>query len=68
MTETETLLLIAGIGIGAQGVAVWQAALDMRDARRNLARSRAALRRAAADHYLNSLSLYRLQQRTGARG
>ncbi|MEV8552586.1 hypothetical protein AB0L04_22555 [Streptomyces glaucescens] len=68
MTETETLLLIVGIGIGAQGMAIWQAALDMRDAHRNLARSRAARRRAAADHYLNSLTLYQLQQRTETRG
>jgi hypothetical protein len=37
--------------------------LDMRDARRSLARSRQARRRAGADAYLNSFRLYRLQQR-----
>ncbi|MGW0372440.1 hypothetical protein ACWDZW_26830 [Streptomyces coeruleorubidus] len=65
MTETEFILLLAGIGIGAQGMAVWHMILDMRDARRNLALSRQARRRAAADVYLNSLRLYQIQQRSG---
>jgi hypothetical protein len=65
MTETEFILLITGVGIGAQGMAVWHMVLDMRDARRNLTLSRQARRRAAADVYLNSLRLYQIQQRPG---
>jgi hypothetical protein len=67
MTDSEILLLIYGIGIGAQSMALLHMTLDMRDARRNLARSRADRRRAAADHYLNSLRLYQVQLRLEAR-
>ncbi|MFJ4692824.1 hypothetical protein [Streptomyces sp. NPDC088766] len=67
MTPSEIQILICGIGIGAQTMAVWHMVLDMRDARRSLAESTEARRRAAADHYLSSFRLYRLQHRTEAR-
>ncbi|MFH8805503.1 hypothetical protein ACH4F6_39180 [Streptomyces sp. NPDC017936] len=67
MTVNELQMLICGIGIGAQTMAVLHMIGDMRDARRSLAESRQARRRAAADHYLNSVRLHRLQQRTGVR-
>ncbi|MFJ5728775.1 hypothetical protein [Streptomyces paradoxus] len=65
MTPNEMQLLAVGFVLGAWTVAIWQMVLDMRDARRNLARSEQALRRAAGDAYLNSLRLYRMQQRYG---
>jgi biotin-(acetyl-CoA carboxylase) ligase len=67
VTANELQMLICGIGIGAQSMALWHMALDIRDTRRTLAESRRARRRSAADHYLNSLRLYRLQQRTEVR-
>lgn len=66
MTPNEIQMLVCGIGIGAQGMAIWRMVLDMRDARRSLADSYQARRRAAGDHYLNSLRLYRLQNRVPA--
>ncbi|MFM9672740.1 hypothetical protein [Streptomyces galilaeus] len=67
MTPSEIQILICGIGIGVQTMAVCHMVGDMRDARRSLAESTNARRRAAADHYLSSLRLYQLQHRTGAR-
>lgn len=66
MTPNEIQMLVCGIGIGAQGMAIWRMVLDMRDARRSLADSYQARRRAAGDQYLNSLHLYRLQHRVPA--
>ncbi|MFJ4617398.1 hypothetical protein [Streptomyces sp. NPDC088812] len=67
MTPNEIQILICGIGIGAQAMAVCHMIGDMRDARRSLAAARQARRRATADHYLSSFRLYRMQQRTEAR-
>ena len=64
MTPNEMQLLAVGFVLGAWTVAIWQMALDMRDARRDLARSEQARRRAAGDHFLSSFRLYRLQNRT----
>ncbi|MBL3670256.1 hypothetical protein JL475_30630 [Streptomyces sp. M2CJ-2] len=61
----EIQLLAIGLVLGAWIVAVWQASLNLRDARRSLAESHQARRRAAGDHFLNSLELYRIQQRYG---
>lgn len=67
MTVSELQMLICGIGIGAQGMALQHMWWDMRDARRSEKVSRQAWRDAAGDCYLSSLRLYQLQQRTGAR-
>lgn len=66
MTANEIQILICGIAIGGQAMAVWHMVLDMRAARRSLAESTKARRRAAADHYFNSLRLYQLQQRVAS--
>lgn len=63
MTPNEMQLLAVGFVLGAWTVAVWQMVLAMRDARRDLARSEQARRRAAGDQFLNSFRLYRLQHR-----
>jgi len=65
MTPNEIQMLLCGIGIGAQGMAVWRMVLDMRDARRSLAESHQARRRAGGDAFLRSLELYQVQQRYG---
>ncbi|GGV86820.1 hypothetical protein GCM10010294_67940 [Streptomyces griseoloalbus] len=65
MTENEIILFICGIGVGAQGVAVWHMVLDMRQARRSLAESHQVRRRSAGDAFLRSLELYQVQQRYG---
>ncbi|GGS47973.1 hypothetical protein [Streptomyces violaceus] len=65
MTPNEMQLLAVGFVLGAWTVAVCHMVLDMRDARRNLARSEQARRRAAGDQYLSSFRLYRMQQRYG---
>ena len=64
MTTDEIVLFATGIGVGAQSMAVLHMVWDMRDARRNEKVSRAAMKGAAGDHYLASLRLYRLQQRS----
>ncbi|MFE5189207.1 hypothetical protein [Streptomyces sp. NPDC056628] len=64
MTENETVMLCLGFALGAQGMALLHAWWNMRDADRSLAESEAARKRAAGDHYLSSLRLYRLQQRS----
>lgn len=63
MTPNEMLLPAVGFVLGAWTVAVVNMVLDMRDARRSLARSERARRRAAGDQFLNSFRLYRLQHR-----
>jgi hypothetical protein len=65
MTANEVQLLIVGMVLGAWIVAIWRMVLDLREAERNLALSHQARRRAAGDVYLNSLRLYRMQQRYG---
>lgn len=63
MTPNEMQLLAVGFVLGAWTVAIWQMTLDLRDARRDLARSEEARRRAAADRFLSSFRLYGLQHR-----
>lgn len=65
MNEIEMFLV--GAALGAQAMNVQHARWARQDARRSAAASRAALKRAAGDQYLQSLRLYQLQQRTGAR-
>ena len=65
MTPNEITMLITGLLVGANLVAIWHIALDMRQARRSLAESHQARRRAAGDHFLRSLELYQVQQRYG---
>jgi hypothetical protein len=65
MTMNEIQLLAVGLVLGAWIVAVWHATLNLRDARRSLAESYQAQRRAAGDHFLRSLELYQVQQRYG---
>lgn len=64
MTYTETVTFVAGLLIGAQGMAFWFMLLDMRDARRDQARQHRARRRAAGDQFLSSFRVYRLESRT----
>ncbi|MEU5769822.1 hypothetical protein ABZ782_28295 [Streptomyces asoensis] len=66
MTVNEIELLLIGIGIGGQGMALWHMVIDMRSARRSRTEAEAALKRAVGDHYFNSFRLYRLQQRSRA--
>jgi hypothetical protein len=66
VTTDEIVLLVTGVGIGAQFMAGLHMVWDMRDARRNEKVSREAMKRAAGDHYLSSLRLYRLQHRSRA--
>ncbi|MEU5394542.1 hypothetical protein [Streptomyces tibetensis] len=65
MTANEVQLLIVGMVLGAWIVAIWRMVLDLREAERNLALSHQIRRRAAGDVFLNSLRLYRMQQRYG---
>ncbi|MER6431568.1 hypothetical protein ABT272_28135 [Streptomyces sp900105245] len=64
MSDHEWQILICGMSYGAVLTTWLQAWLDSRDARRQRKASAVARRRAAADHYLVSLRLYRLQQRS----
>ncbi|GKQ35816.1 hypothetical protein [Streptomyces sp. A012304] len=64
MTPNELQILICGIAIGANLMVILNACWDWRNTRRGIERSRQARRRAAADHYLNTLRLYRLQNRS----
>lgn len=66
MTLNEFQMLIYGIGIGAQGMAILDMIGDMRGARRGRTESETARKQAAGDVYLSSLRLYQLQQRTRA--
>ena len=65
MTSNELAMLITGLLVGANLVAVWHAILDMREARRSLAESHQVRRRAAGDAFFRSLELYQVQQRYG---
>ncbi|MFJ8081990.1 hypothetical protein ACIQ6Y_15400 [Streptomyces sp. NPDC096205] len=67
MTSSEIQILIYGLLMGAQITNVAHVILDCRAVRRSLADSRQARRCAAGDHYFNSLRLYRIQHRLGAR-
>lgn len=66
MTDNEIQMLCVGFALGVQGMAALSAWWDARDARRNAAASRAALKRSAGDRYLTSLRLYRIQHRSRA--
>lgn len=65
MTDNEIRMLITGIALGAQGMSLLHIFWNARDARRDARRAQAAVKLAAGDQYLNSLRLYRLQQRAG---
>ncbi|MFD3498808.1 hypothetical protein [Streptomyces sp. NPDC058678] len=66
MTPNEIQMLLVGIALGAQGMAVTHMVWDMRDVRRSGAASRAVLKRAAGDQFMSSFRLYRLQHRSRA--
>ena len=65
MTVNEIIMLICGFTFGAWTFAAWRMALDMREARRDVARSEQAWKRAAGDRFLRSFEVYRAQQRYG---
>jgi hypothetical protein len=67
MTQTEIVLFVSGLLIGAQIMAVVCMVLDMREANRDLARSEKARKRAAGDAFLNGMKTYQLLQRLEAR-
>ncbi|MFK4797814.1 hypothetical protein ACI3K5_03860 [Streptomyces sp. MPA0124] len=60
MTSNEILMLAAGLFTGAQLMNLMHAIWASRDARRDAATARAAVKRAAGDHFLNGFRLYRL--------
>lgn len=64
MTPNEIQMLLVGLALGVQGMAVTHMVWDMRDARRGQTKAEAARKQAAGDLYLNSLRLYRLQHRS----
>ncbi|MDV7221016.1 hypothetical protein [Streptomyces prunicolor] len=66
MTANEIQMLVCGIGIGAQGMAIWEMVRNMRASRRGRTESETARKQAAGDVYLSSLRLYQLQHRTRA--
>jgi hypothetical protein len=66
VTPNDAQLLAVGFALGGWTVAIWQMVLDVRQAERNLARSEEARRRAAADRFLSSFHLYRIQNRPRA--
>ncbi|MGQ5579696.1 hypothetical protein [Streptomyces sp. ECR3.8] len=63
MTQTEIVLFVSGLLIGAQIMAVIVMVLDLRDARRDLALAEKHRRRAAADRFLDSFRRYQLENR-----
>jgi hypothetical protein len=67
MTQSEIVLFVSGLLIGAQIMAVVCMVLDMREADRNLARSEKDRKRAAGDTFLSSLKTYQLLQKLEAR-
>lgn len=67
MTQSEIVLFVSGLLIGAQIMAVVCMVLDMREADRNLARSERDRKRAAGDTFLSSLKTYQLLQKLEAR-
>ena len=66
MTLNEFQMLIYGIGIGAQGMAILDMIGSMRGARRSQTQAETARKQAAGDAFLSSLRLYQLQHRTRA--
>ncbi|MFJ3811539.1 hypothetical protein ACIPWE_34895 [Streptomyces sp. NPDC090073] len=67
MSDSEWQILICGMSYGAALTTWLHAWGNARDARRQRKASALARRRASADHYLASLRLYQLRQRTGSR-
>ena len=65
MTTNELLMLVVGMSLGAQLMNLVHAYWASKDARRSAAQAKAAIKRAAGDHYLSSLRLYQIQQRYG---
>lgn len=65
MTSNELLMLVVGMGLGAHLMNLMHAYWASKDARRSATQAQAAIKRAAGDHYLNSLRLYQIQQRYG---
>ncbi|MEV0639014.1 hypothetical protein AB0I77_29540 [Streptomyces sp. NPDC050619] len=66
MTPNEIQMLLVGLALGVQGMVVTHMLWDMRDARRSEAASRRIRRITAADQYMSSFRLYRLQHRSRA--
>lgn len=66
MTPNEIQALCVGLALGVQGMAVLNMWWDARDARRDAAASKAALKRSAGDLYLSSFRRYRLRHRSQA--
>jgi hypothetical protein len=64
VTPNEIQMLITGVALGAQGMAMLHAYWASKDARRSAARAAAAVKRSAGDRYLSSLRLYQLQHRS----
>ncbi|MGW2226819.1 hypothetical protein [Streptomyces formicae] len=64
MTSNEILLLATGIALGAQLTNALHAYWGWRDISRSNATARRLARVLAADHYLDSLRLYRTQRRS----
>lgn len=64
MTLNEFQMLIYGIGIGVQGMVIWEMVRDMRTSRRDRTEAETARKQAAGDIFLTSLRLYQLQHRT----
>lgn len=61
MTTDEIVLFATGIAVGIQFMTVLHMWWDMRDARRSMAASRAAMKGAAGDQFMSSFRLYRLR-------
>jgi uncharacterized ferredoxin-like protein len=64
VTDNEILLLAAGVALGAHLMNAAHMVLDHRAMRRSNRAARRQARLLAADHYLTSLRLYRLQHRS----
>lgn len=66
MTPSEIQMLITGAALGAQAMNVFHVVLDHRAERRSDRVARRQARVFAADRYLSSFRLYRLQHRSPA--
>lgn len=66
MTPNEIQMLIVGAALGMQAMNCLHIFWNVRDERRHARRAAALSRTLAADQYLNSLRLYRLQHRSPA--
>lgn len=64
MTDNEILLLVSGIALGAHLTNATHLVLNHRAMQRSSKAARRHARILAADHYLSSLRLYRLQHRS----